>query len=463
MTPNRTVDSSNRFYARLLGLYPREFRSEYGPSMLQVFADQCRSALRENRTMGLVFLWFRTLMDLAASVLREHIALPRASLGLMEAVPNAPLPWKGVALVLIPGLVFFIGQIGQLAGQDWFFLLARRAAYFLIIPVLLVWLFTRKFPIWGLIPLGMFFRNLFDIGSNIEYIISKTQSIIFDPSWSPLARLYQTYPWVMDIQTNILVLLKTYITEIRILVAAILISSMVFLVIRIARRRGYPQTACAWTGIFILLTLVDTFTFSGFFIYMEKYSWNLANIIGSGDLPIILRDISYSAFSNITIDLGFLILILLGAFLAWRHGRLALLLPLGYLIPTIVLGRVAYDPRMPYLLFWASIAVLAYRVLVAWIAPIWIVRSASAQAQSRAAAVGLLTAIGILVVAHIGYMFATFALFGWVADGSFIYYTISPELFTLAGIALAVSLYKADNSIKHVIRKGPVAAGAIEG
>jgi hypothetical protein len=463
MTPNHSVDSSRRWYARLLGLYPREFRNEYGASMLQVFNDQCRSAQHDNGTRGMVFLWVRTLVDLAASVLREHIASPSASSGLLEAVPNKPLPWKGVALVLIPCLVFFAGQIGQLAGQDWFFLLTRRAAYFLIIPVLVVWLFTRKFPIWGLIPLGMFFRNFINIGSNIEYVISKTQSVIADPSRPPLARLYQAYPWVMDFQANIIGLLRTHLTEIRILAATILLSSMVFLFIRIARRRGYPRAARAWTGIFIMLTLVDSSIFSGFIIYLKEYSWNPATMIGSGDFPRMLDNISSLVYSNFTIDFGFLILILLGALLAWRHGRLALLLPLGYLIPTIIVGRLDYDPRMPYLLFWASVVVLAYRVLVAWIAPIWVVRSASAQAQRRAGTIGLLAAIGILVIAHIGYMFANFALYGWKVDISFFYYTVSPELITLAGIALAVSLYKAENPINSAIRKNPIASGEIEG
>ena len=78
---------------------------------------------------------------------------------MLEAVPNKPLPWKGVVLVLIPGIVFMVGQIGQLAGEDWFFLLVRRAAYYLIVPVLLVWFVKRKFPIWGLIPLGMIYRT----------------------------------------------------------------------------------------------------------------------------------------------------------------------------------------------------------------------------------------------------------------------------------------------------------------
>ena len=176
MTSNHIVNSSRRFYARLLGFYPREFRNEFSSSMLQVFTDQCRSALKENGLQGMIFLWVRTLIDLSVSVLREQIASPSAANGLLEAVPNQPLPWKGVAIVLIPCLIFFIGQIGQLTGQDWFDPLVRRASYYLVIPILLVWLFTRKFPVWGLIPIGMFYRTILDLIGRLDFLIGKLES-----------------------------------------------------------------------------------------------------------------------------------------------------------------------------------------------------------------------------------------------------------------------------------------------
>ena len=53
-------------------------------------------------------------------------------------MPNAPLPWKGVLLVLIPGLIFFVSQIEQvISDKDWFFIVYYRAALFLILPVVL--------------------------------------------------------------------------------------------------------------------------------------------------------------------------------------------------------------------------------------------------------------------------------------------------------------------------------------
>lgn len=461
MTSNQTVDLSHRFYARLLGLYPREFRDNYGASMLQVFTDQCRSVYRENGTRGMAFLWLRTLVDLAASVLREHIASPRASWGLMEAVPNAPLPWKGVALVLIPGLVFFIGQIGQLTGQDWFFILVYRAAYFLIIPVLLVWLLTRKFPLWGLIPLGMLYRTLFELGYRAEFVLGKTITTIFNSPGSLMARLNQTVPSAIKILANALLFIKHHPTEMRILAATILLGSLVFLAIRISQRRAYSRAALVWTGLFILLTLLDMSM--GLFNFVAYYNQaRLTELIQIESARYVLQNILYSAYYSLTYDLGFLLLILIGVLLAWHHGRLALLLPLGYLIPTVVLGRFDYDPRMPYLLVGAGIAVFVYRVFVTLIAPIWIVRSASDQAQKRAGTIGLMVVIAILVATHTVYLLASNATYGWEMDLLTFYSNLAPELLILAGIALAISLYKTVIPARSAIRQIPVASGVVE-
>jgi hypothetical protein len=462
MTDNRTVSLSRRLYARLLGLYPRKFRAEYGDSMLQVFTDQCRSASRENGTRGMVFLWLRTMVDLTASVLREHIASPRASWGLMEAVPNAPLPWKGVALVLIPGLVFFIGQIGQLAGQDWFFMMIRRAPYFLIIPVLLVWMFMRKFPIWGLIPLGMLYRTLFELGYRAEFVMGKAIVQIFDSPGSLMAHLNQTFPSAIKVTANALLFIKHHPTEMRILAATFLLGSLVFLVIRIARRRAYSRAALAWTGLFILITSFDMAM--GLLNFVAYYNQaRLTELIQMESPRYVLQNILYSAYYSLTYDLGFLLLILIGVLLAWRHGRLALLLPLGYLIPTVVLGRFDYDPRMPYLLVGAGIAVFVYRVFVTLIAPIWIVRSASDQAQKRAGTIGLMVVIAILVATHSVYLLASIATYGWEMDLLTFYSNLAPELLTLAGIAVAISLYKTGAPAESAIRQSPVAAGVSEG
>jgi hypothetical protein len=440
MMTHSAVESSRRFYGGLLNLHPREFRAEFGPSMLQLFTDQCRSAQREGGAKGLLLLWIRTLADLALSVLREHAASARSSGGLMEAVPGAPLPWKGVVLVMIPGLVFFIGQIGQLAGEDWFFLLVRRAAYYLIVPVVLVWVIKRKFPIWGLIPLGMLYRTLYDVGYRVESMLAENIRKIFESPASLSARLYGQYPPVMKALGDSLTFLKRHSADIRFLVTVVLLAAAAWFVFQLARRRQFSRAACAWTGVFVLLTLAEMP--SGAVSYMVDFRWTLAEMIRSADSPSIWKDVSTSAYYYFTLDVGILLLVLAGVILARRHGRLALLLPLGYLMPTVVLGRFDNDPGVPFLLIWASISVLVYRAFVTLIAPVWIVRSASDTARRRAGAAGLMAAVAILLTAHIGRLVAGVSAYGWAWSLTGFYYSVSPELITLAGIALAVSLYR---------------------
>jgi len=440
MTNLSTMDFSRRLYGGLLMLYPREFRDEFGPPMMQLFSDQSRAARQSGGAKGLAVLWIRTLADFAVSVLREHVA--RGTGGLMEAVPGAPLPWKGVALVMIPGLVFFVGQLGQLAGEDWFFLLVRRAAYFLIVPVLLVWIVKRKFPIWGLIPLAMIYRTLVDVAYRLDSILELNITRIFTSPSSLAAAVYEKFPPVMQILNDIRVFLKHNATAIRWIAAAAIVAGTILLILWLVRRRSFPRAAAAWLGVFLLIALSEAF--SGLAMYVADYRWTLEQLLNSSNLPAILNDVSYSAYYSITGNLGFLVLILVGAWAARRHGRLALLLPLGYLIPTVVLGKFDYDPDLPYLLAAVCTAALIYRIVVTIVVPVWIVRSASDRAQRRAGIVGLVAAAGLLAVVHVAYLQFINAYQGWNYSWNVFYYTVSPELITLSGIALAVSLYRSD-------------------
>lgn len=135
MTSNRWIETSRKLYAALLTLYPQEHRAEFGDPMRQVFQDQCRSAYAQQGAFGIFLLWLRTLPDLGYSALLEHVTSPRAAWGLMEPVPNAPLPWKGVFLILLPGLVYLVSQVAQLVtGETWFYFVTYRVTFFLILP-----------------------------------------------------------------------------------------------------------------------------------------------------------------------------------------------------------------------------------------------------------------------------------------------------------------------------------------
>ena len=67
------VALSVKVYQVLLVAYPIRFQKEYGSHMSQVFLDCCLRAFRQNGPNGLIRLWFITLLDLAQSVIAEHM------------------------------------------------------------------------------------------------------------------------------------------------------------------------------------------------------------------------------------------------------------------------------------------------------------------------------------------------------------------------------------------------------
>jgi len=71
---SKVVQRSCRLYQRLLVLYPRNHRDEYGPAILQLFRDQCRDAWAEERMRGLIGFWFRALVDLLKTSFLEHLS-----------------------------------------------------------------------------------------------------------------------------------------------------------------------------------------------------------------------------------------------------------------------------------------------------------------------------------------------------------------------------------------------------
>jgi hypothetical protein len=95
---------SERVYRALLVAYPREFRCEYGPQMRQVFRDLCREELRKNRKRGLVWLWIRTILDLATTAVVARISGRSDSKEV--GVNDYKLAGLGFALLLAP--LFFV-------------------------------------------------------------------------------------------------------------------------------------------------------------------------------------------------------------------------------------------------------------------------------------------------------------------------------------------------------------------
>ena len=63
------MNISYRLYGLLLFAYPAEFRREFGNQMLQVFRDCYRA---EANAGSLPNFWFRTLLDLASTAIKER-------------------------------------------------------------------------------------------------------------------------------------------------------------------------------------------------------------------------------------------------------------------------------------------------------------------------------------------------------------------------------------------------------
>jgi hypothetical protein len=135
-----------------------------------------------------------------------------------------------------------------------------------------------------------------------------------------------------------------------------------------------------------------------------------------------------------------LIIILAGTLLLRRYGSLALLLPLGYMIPSILYGRVTPEESLiPFFIIWAS--VLVYRILLTLIAPVWILRSAGAGRQKRAFGITLLAAL--LISVALNTLFTIYYFPGQATtDISMFFFSIRYPILNVAGIGLALALYR---------------------
>lgn len=76
----RGIQLSDRFFRRLIHVYPTEHRRKFGGEMAQVFRDLCLEVYRREGTVGLAKLWAGTLVDLLRTGLEHRVgALPLPS------------------------------------------------------------------------------------------------------------------------------------------------------------------------------------------------------------------------------------------------------------------------------------------------------------------------------------------------------------------------------------------------
>ena len=72
MSARQRFSISERVFALLLGLFPRQFRERFGPDMRDVFRDQVRAARARGGTRGVLRLWMQVLPSLTRAALLER-------------------------------------------------------------------------------------------------------------------------------------------------------------------------------------------------------------------------------------------------------------------------------------------------------------------------------------------------------------------------------------------------------
>jgi hypothetical protein len=341
-----------------------------------------------------------------------------------------------VLLVLLPGLVFLVSQIAQLNGQDWFYTVLYRGAYFLILPVLLVWALTRKFPVWGLIPLGMLYRTVW------SFVFGRFLGGYFTLRLSPKIMEFPYGDYIdgaLGIVNRMLrpinnFLQKNYVRTDQV-VALVLLGLLIALVVIAWRRGMFPKAGWIWLGLGIGISLAAVLLQGP--SYLQAY--------GSSSGTEIMAKFGLLVTWQFQDLAQILIIILAGTLLLRRYGSLALLLPLGYMIPSILYGRVTPEESLiPFFIIWAS--VLVYRIILTLIAPVWILRSAGAGRQKRAFGITLLAAL--LISVALNTLFTIYYFPGQATtDISMFFFSIRYPILNAAGIGLALALYRSSGDL----------------
>lgn len=100
------VSFSVRVYQLLLVAYPNKFKQEYSLQMAQVFHDCCLRTIRQSGTNGMLKLWVITLLDLAQSVVTEHM---QKETQMKKEMNPEDIQRAGWALIL--GAISFVASI----------------------------------------------------------------------------------------------------------------------------------------------------------------------------------------------------------------------------------------------------------------------------------------------------------------------------------------------------------------
>ena len=105
---------SRRVYRFLLSAYPKQFRQEYGPQMVQLFEDCRRAEALGKSRLGMVHLWTRMLLDLAQSAPKQHLESLTKGNSIMKNFRQDSLAVLGcTAIIIIAALLLRIEQVSS--------------------------------------------------------------------------------------------------------------------------------------------------------------------------------------------------------------------------------------------------------------------------------------------------------------------------------------------------------------
>src|SRR5712692_7412707 len=71
------MSRADRFFRRLLRLFPADFRGDFGDDMAATFNDQRRDVLARGNSMAALRLWWDTIRGIVTTAPREHFDLLR--------------------------------------------------------------------------------------------------------------------------------------------------------------------------------------------------------------------------------------------------------------------------------------------------------------------------------------------------------------------------------------------------
>jgi hypothetical protein len=127
-TVDPSIERSVRRYGRLLALYPKDFRAEYGDDLLQSYRDLLHFGAERGG------LSWRTTKDLVSSAARQRA----------QALSDAPRPSMGITIVIVVALAL-AALLGPGGG---FGLLPVPAMVLIVLPVYGLSRFRKAWIVW---------------------------------------------------------------------------------------------------------------------------------------------------------------------------------------------------------------------------------------------------------------------------------------------------------------------------